>query len=73
MSSHTGFYPEGQIEQVKIALSSGSLYEAALNSLELFNEHIESPVQCLPQSPVIVHGVLQGRVTPLLGRRTSDL
>ena len=44
MSSHTYFYPERKIEQVKIALSSADLYEAALNLLGLFNERIEGPV-----------------------------
>lgn len=49
MSPHTQFYPERKTEQVTIALSSADLYEAALNLLDLFNEHIESPVQ-LPVS-----------------------
>lgn len=44
MSSHTYFYPEGKTEEVKIALSSFDLYEAALNFLGLFNECTESPV-----------------------------
>lgn len=44
MSSHTDFYPGGKIGQVKIALSSANLYEAALHLLGLFNEYIESPV-----------------------------
>lgn len=43
MSSHTCFYPEGKIEQVKVALSSADMYEAALNLLGLFDECIESP------------------------------
>lgn len=44
MPSHTYFYPEGKTEQVKIALSSFDLDEAALHFLGLFNERIESPV-----------------------------
>lgn len=45
MSSHSYFYPEGKIEQVKIALCSADLFEAVLNLLGLFNERIESPVE----------------------------
>lgn len=44
MSSRTYFHPEGKIEQVKIALNSADLHEAALNLLGLFNERSESPV-----------------------------
>lgn len=61
MPSHTYFYPEGKTEQVKIALSSFDLDEAALNFLGLFNERIESPVQLPVSDPIIVHNVLQGR------------
>lgn len=43
MPSHTYLYPEGKTEQVRIALSSFDLDEAALNFLGLFNERIESP------------------------------
>lgn len=61
MPSHTYFYPEGKTEQVKIALSSFDLDEAALHFLGLFNERIESPVQLPVSDPIIVHNVLQGR------------
>lgn len=72
MSSHTYFHPEGKIEQVKIALNSADLYEAALNLLSLFK--VKAQHRCLSQSPIIVHKVLQGRDSPfLLLKSMSDL
>lgn len=72
MSSHTYFHPEGKIEQVKIALNSADLYEAALNLLSLFK--VKAQHRCLSQIPIIVHKVLQGRDSPfLLLKSMSDL
>jgi len=71
MSSHTYFYPEGKVEQVKISLSSADLYEAGLNLLGLFR--LKAQCSCLSPSPVIVPNVLQGIDTPFLVKRTGNL